>query len=640
MSRESIVKFYGEVDKNANLKREFDGLRERTEKGQITNKESIAKGIVSIAREQGFEFTEDELLSYMREVQSTLSEEEVQNVSGGLSARAAGIGLMGTLMLSFAAATAFNIADFNKASENNTTQEVTLDNEKEEDSVGKDAENASSQEKQSESSTTKKAKNLKSSLQKRPAQSVAQGRSVTPQSKLGRGVVDGEVRAPILENSDENVDPNASTTENGEVRASAPSITINRRSSAPRRANSTSAITRENGNNSKLERTNSTPVLGKLDPNAPDPFAGIDLNAIERAGESTGEKTDNSGGWTGFGSGSSAFPGTGGFNWGSSGGTSRSSSADGSSEDTKVASDAMAGILARAKTNDSGQKVPDTEDMKAAITKDKIKHTNWFHNYDLEVTIDSIEFGNVLDGVLLNDDLIEHIATTYGISVDKIDSIRMKDAKGGVINLFYDPEDDTNYKNIMYGVIVYDNVAEFNHKLIGLGRKVIEKTVAQVNANKDKTQAESRLAELKAQRDALEGEESVKVYNAIESIDWNWLGSDWDLTVRIKKGENIPDRLTDEVVAAIRKKMRDAYGKVVDLTKLNSVTFRNARGEEKTLVYDRRVVNEHMLELYEYRKIQKQISDQEAVVRRADAALQKANRELQAARDAAQKEKR
>ena len=84
MSRESIVKFYGEVDKNANLKREFDGLREKTEKGQITNEESIAKGIVSIARAHGFKFTEDELLSYMRDVQSTLSEEDLANISGGL----------------------------------------------------------------------------------------------------------------------------------------------------------------------------------------------------------------------------------------------------------------------------------------------------------------------------------------------------------------------------------------------------------------------------------------------------------------------------------------------------------------------------------------------------------------------------
>ncbi|MBR1779607.1 MAG: Nif11 family protein, partial [Clostridia bacterium] len=84
MSRESIVKFYAEVDKNANLKREFDGLREKTEKGQITNEKSIAKGIVSIAREHGFKFTEDELISYIREMQSTLSEEDLANISGGL----------------------------------------------------------------------------------------------------------------------------------------------------------------------------------------------------------------------------------------------------------------------------------------------------------------------------------------------------------------------------------------------------------------------------------------------------------------------------------------------------------------------------------------------------------------------------
>jgi len=102
MSRENVIKFYEEVKNSENLKKEFEGLRNQVESGEEKREESLAKKIVSLAKENGFDFTEKELLSYMEEVKGTLSEEELLSVSGGVSPKALGVGMLGALMLTFA----------------------------------------------------------------------------------------------------------------------------------------------------------------------------------------------------------------------------------------------------------------------------------------------------------------------------------------------------------------------------------------------------------------------------------------------------------------------------------------------------------------------------------------------------------
>lgn len=102
MSRENVVKFYEEVNKNEKIRKEFENLKNKVEKG--TKEESLAKEVVSIAKNNGFNFTEKELKSYTKELKGILSEDELLSVSGGIDIKK--IGLMGTMILACAAGTA------------------------------------------------------------------------------------------------------------------------------------------------------------------------------------------------------------------------------------------------------------------------------------------------------------------------------------------------------------------------------------------------------------------------------------------------------------------------------------------------------------------------------------------------------
>lgn len=102
MSRENVVKFYEEVNKNEKIRKEFENLKNKVEKG--TKEESLAKEVVSIAKNNGFNFTEKELKSYTKELKGILREDELLSVSGGIDIKK--IGLMGTMILACAAGTA------------------------------------------------------------------------------------------------------------------------------------------------------------------------------------------------------------------------------------------------------------------------------------------------------------------------------------------------------------------------------------------------------------------------------------------------------------------------------------------------------------------------------------------------------
>lgn len=194
MSRESIIKFYEEVRKNEKLKKEFEAIKNQVEKGKETKEEGIAKKITVLAKKNGFDFTEKELLNYMEEVKNTLTEEELLDVSGGrMSAKAAGLGLMGTLMLSFATGAAFNLAGQNIGSTPMQQQEVALDNE--EKTAGEETEEEKLQEDMDATgATTNKGVDLGRMFRGGGAPS---GRAVTSKSKLGN--LDLKGKTPILE---------------------------------------------------------------------------------------------------------------------------------------------------------------------------------------------------------------------------------------------------------------------------------------------------------------------------------------------------------------------------------------------------------------------------------------------------------
>jgi len=119
MSRENVIKFYEEVKNSENLKREFVNLRNQVESGKETREDILAEKIVSLAKENGYDFTEKELFSYMGERTESLSDEDLLNVSGGLSLKAAGVGFLGALMLTLAggamvSSSAYTVEDYSE----------------------------------------------------------------------------------------------------------------------------------------------------------------------------------------------------------------------------------------------------------------------------------------------------------------------------------------------------------------------------------------------------------------------------------------------------------------------------------------------------------------------------------------------
>lgn len=83
MAIENVKLFYEEVNSNEGLQEKVKGLQE------ISEEEEKIKQLISMAGEEGFEFSEDEFKSYIQEViadaqeSGELSDEALEQVSGG-----------------------------------------------------------------------------------------------------------------------------------------------------------------------------------------------------------------------------------------------------------------------------------------------------------------------------------------------------------------------------------------------------------------------------------------------------------------------------------------------------------------------------------------------------------------------------
>ncbi len=112
MSKLDVKKFYELAEKDMGLAKKLASLdQEQTlEASDLVNlKEIVSEKIIPLAKEQGFDFTADELLEYANERYMRLSDDELLDVSGGVSARAAGLGLAGVLTLSLGGVAALNM---------------------------------------------------------------------------------------------------------------------------------------------------------------------------------------------------------------------------------------------------------------------------------------------------------------------------------------------------------------------------------------------------------------------------------------------------------------------------------------------------------------------------------------------------
>lgn len=140
MSKENVVKFYDEAKKNDKLKAEFENLQNEMQKTeQVKDFDSLAEKIVYIGKKYNFDFSKEELNSYLEDLKSNLTDEDLLNISGGrLSPKVAAIGMLGVLGISFATGAAVKMSQF--PSSTATQQEAVLSNEDDADNGDKEAE--------------------------------------------------------------------------------------------------------------------------------------------------------------------------------------------------------------------------------------------------------------------------------------------------------------------------------------------------------------------------------------------------------------------------------------------------------------------------------------------------------------------
>ena len=140
MSKENVFKFYDEANKNDKLKAEFENLQNELQKTeQVKNFDSLAEKIVYIGKKYNFDFSKEELNSYLEDLKNNLTDEDLLNISGGrLSPKVAAIGMLGVLGISFATGAAVKMSQF--PSSTATQQEAVLSNEDNADNGDKEAE--------------------------------------------------------------------------------------------------------------------------------------------------------------------------------------------------------------------------------------------------------------------------------------------------------------------------------------------------------------------------------------------------------------------------------------------------------------------------------------------------------------------
>ena len=136
MSKKNVVKFYAKAHENGELRAEFKKLQNDLEKSdQIKNSNGLLQKIVNIGEKYHYDFSKDELESYLKDLKSTLSDEELLNVSGGaMSPKVAAIGMLGLLGISFATGAAMKMSQFSSPTVS-SQQEATLYNEEEDDNA-------------------------------------------------------------------------------------------------------------------------------------------------------------------------------------------------------------------------------------------------------------------------------------------------------------------------------------------------------------------------------------------------------------------------------------------------------------------------------------------------------------------------
>lgn len=507
MSRENIIKFYEEVGKNEKLKKEFEKLTKQVEKGKETKEESLAKKIVSIAKENGFDFTKKELLSYMEEVKNSLSEEDLLNVSGGrMSARAAGIGLMGTLMLSFATGATFNLVGQNTGSIS-TQQEATLENENE-TPEGKKVDEDLSEELNNTGAPIKFTSGLGSDYISGAAPS---GRNVTEESKLGRDLVAPEGETPTLNLSNE---ANNNTERNA---TAAPVVAQPEAKEQTKKAAQPEAAEEEQAAviaaQPEAAEEEQAAVVAAQPQAAEEQNVEVEQETENATGTESDEENEDE--------------------------NATDIELDEENEDENVTD-----VESDEETEDEGigdiieneeQEVDYTglSELFTNVIIKGIKKTNWFGKADLEVTI-STDAETINVSKKLINEFAKKAKEEKNIDNGNIRSFNIKTENGQKIELKLDSEieNDPQLKDVL----------SISGSKITINNKLLEAETALNRAKKAYDEATNKVEELQKKQKNLENQKIIRYYYAIEEVDTNTFGFEWDLYVKVNGPVQIRDK--------------------------------------------------------------------------------------------------
>ena len=127
MSRENVKKFYELAENDMELAQKLASLDSEMalEASDLANLKAIVKEkIIPLANEKGLEFTAEEMVNFANEKYIQLSEDDLLEVSGGVSPKAAGLALSSVLLLSLGSAAAINLMNSNQDNISNVVSDV------------------------------------------------------------------------------------------------------------------------------------------------------------------------------------------------------------------------------------------------------------------------------------------------------------------------------------------------------------------------------------------------------------------------------------------------------------------------------------------------------------------------------------
>ena len=137
MSRENVKKFYELAEKDVDLAQKLARLDNEMslEASDLAHlKDIVNEKIIPLAKSKGLDFTAEEMVDFANEKYFQLSEDDLLEVSGGVSPKAAGLALSSVLLLSLCSAAAINLMNSNHDNISNVVSEPskTASEEKEE----------------------------------------------------------------------------------------------------------------------------------------------------------------------------------------------------------------------------------------------------------------------------------------------------------------------------------------------------------------------------------------------------------------------------------------------------------------------------------------------------------------------------